>query len=126
MSLLDHNRIRVDRISYESKTTDKRQQNDCRAKKNLGGLLRLITTGLRKKIRRVVGFGRESMRRGSHVSIILKVFFLFSSFVMVFLCLGLSVFSTIENHEYEVEAEAILFNLEIVIVIWFGCEFVVR
>lgn len=56
-----------------------------------------------------------------------SLFFSFSSrFVMVFLCLGLSVFSTIENHEYEVEAEAILFNLEIVIVIWFGCEFVVR
>ena len=45
---------------------------------------------------------------------------------MVFLCLGLSVFSTIEDHEYEIEAEEALFNLEIVIVIWFGLEFVVR
>ena len=30
-------RIRVDRLSYESKTTDKRQQNDWRARKNLDG-----------------------------------------------------------------------------------------
>lgn len=45
---------------------------------------------------------------------------------MVFLCLGLSVFSTIEEHDYEEEAETLLFNLEIVIVIWFGIEFFVR
>ena len=32
-------RIRVDLLSYESKTTDKRQQNDWRAKKNLDGWL---------------------------------------------------------------------------------------
>ena len=31
-------RIRVDLLSYESKLTDKRQQNDWRAKKNLDGL----------------------------------------------------------------------------------------
>ena len=30
--------IRVDLLSYESKTTDKRQQNDWRTKKNLDGL----------------------------------------------------------------------------------------
>ena len=30
-------RIRVDLLSYERKTTDKRQQNDWRAKKNLDG-----------------------------------------------------------------------------------------
>ena len=45
---------------------------------------------------------------------------------MVFFCLALNVFSTIENHEYEKEAEAALYNLEIVIVIWFGLEFCVR
>ena len=31
-------RIRVDLLSYESKTTDERQQNDWRAKKNLDGV----------------------------------------------------------------------------------------
>ena len=31
-------RIRVDLLSYESKTTGKRQQNDSRAKKNLDGI----------------------------------------------------------------------------------------
>ena len=30
-------RFRVDHLSYESKTTDKQQQNDWRAKKNLDG-----------------------------------------------------------------------------------------
>ncbi len=45
---------------------------------------------------------------------------------MVFLCLGLSVFSTIEDHEYEEQAETALFNLEIIIVIWFGIEFIIR
>ena len=47
-------------------------------------------------------------------------------FCVVILCLGLSVFSTIEGHEYEKEAEFALFNLEIFIVIWFGFEFVIR
>ncbi|XP_040564992.1 potassium voltage-gated channel subfamily KQT member 1 isoform X28 [Lepeophtheirus salmonis] len=47
-------------------------------------------------------------------------------FAIVFLCLGLSVFSTIEGHEYEVYVEATLFYLEIVIVLWFGIEFLVR
>ena len=47
-------------------------------------------------------------------------------FVVVFLCLGLSVLSTIEDHLYEEEIEFALFHLEIVIVIWFGLEFVVR
>ena len=47
-------------------------------------------------------------------------------FCVVILCLGLSVFSTIEGHEYEKEAEFALFNLEIFIVIWFGVEFVIR
>ena len=45
---------------------------------------------------------------------------------MVFLCLGLSVFSTIEDHDYEKEAEDVLYYLEIVIVIWFGFEFFAR
>ena len=45
---------------------------------------------------------------------------------MVFLCLGLSVFSTIEDHEYEDVAEAALFHLEVLVVIWFGLEFIVR
>ncbi len=45
---------------------------------------------------------------------------------MVFICLGLSVFSTIKDHEYEEEAEVALFNLEIIIVIWFGFEFIIR
>ena len=47
-------------------------------------------------------------------------------FCLVFFCLGLSVFSTIEGHEYEKEAEKALFNLEIVIVVWFGFEFIAR
>jgi len=47
-------------------------------------------------------------------------------FCIVILCLGLSVFSTIEGHEYEKEAEFALFNLEIFIVVWFGIEFIVR
>ena len=45
---------------------------------------------------------------------------------MVFLCLGLSVFSTIEDHEYEDLAETSLFYLEVVVVVWFGIEFIVR
>lgn len=51
---------------------------------------------------------------------------LFRRFCLVFFCLGLSVFSTIEGHEYEKEAEYALFNLEIIIVIWFGIEFIIR
>lgn len=45
---------------------------------------------------------------------------------MVFLGLGLSVFSTIEGHEYEKEAETVLFNVEIIIVVWFAIEFLIR
>ena len=45
---------------------------------------------------------------------------------MVFLCLGLSVFSTIEENEYEEQIDSALYNLEIVIVIWFGLEFIIR
>ena len=45
---------------------------------------------------------------------------------MVFLCLGLSVFSTIPDNEYEDGIESALYNLEIVIVIWFGLEFIIR
>ena len=47
-------------------------------------------------------------------------------FFMVFLCLGLSVFSTIEDHEYEDLAETSLFYLEVLVVVWFGIEFIVR
>lgn len=51
------------------------------------------------------------------------VFFHFR-FLMVFTCLALSVFSTID--EYEQEATDLLFYLEIVVVIWFSIEFVLR
>ena len=44
----------------------------------------------------------------------------------VFVCLGLSVVSTIEDHEYEQQIESALYNLEVVIVIWFGLEFFIR
>ena len=47
-------------------------------------------------------------------------------FCVVFLGLGLSVFSTIEGHEYEKEAETVLFNVEIIIVVWFAIEFLIR
>ena len=56
-----------------------------------------------------------------------QVSFKFSfRFFMVFLCLGLSVFSTIEDHEYEDLAETSLFYLEVLVVVWFGIEFIVR
>merc|ERR1711981_1518513 len=45
---------------------------------------------------------------------------------MVFLCLGLSVFSTIPDNEYEQQIDSALYHLEIVIVIWFGMEFIIR
>ena len=45
-------------------------------------------------------------------------------FCFVFMCLALSVFATIEEHEEE--AGVMLYYLEIVIVIWFGVEFCVR
>ncbi|XP_055920816.1 potassium voltage-gated channel subfamily KQT member 4 isoform X12 [Eupeodes corollae] len=45
-------------------------------------------------------------------------------FLMVFTCLALSVFSTIE--EYEKEALYILFRMEILVVIWFTVEFFFR
>ena len=45
---------------------------------------------------------------------------------MVLLCLGLSVLSTIQDAEYEEEVASALFNIEIVIVIWFGIEFLIR
>ncbi|XP_055603096.1 potassium voltage-gated channel subfamily KQT member 1-like isoform X5 [Uranotaenia lowii] len=45
-------------------------------------------------------------------------------FIMVFTCLALSVFSTIA--EYEEQATAILFVMEIIVVIWFGVEFFLR
>ena len=48
------------------------------------------------------------------------------SFVIVFLCLGLSVFATIEDHQFEVEVEDALFYLEIVVVVWFSIEFFFR
>lgn len=43
---------------------------------------------------------------------------------MVFMCLSLSVFSTIE--EYEAKAGIVLFYMETVVVIWFAIEFVLR
>merc|ERR1711963_58720 len=45
-------------------------------------------------------------------------------FCLVFLCLGLSVFSTIEVHGEE--AGRILYHLEIIIVVWFSLELVIR
>ena len=45
-------------------------------------------------------------------------------FCFVFMCLALSVFATIEEHEEE--AGLMLYYLEIVIVIWFGIEFFIR
>ena len=50
----------------------------------------------------------------------------FFSFVVVFLCLGLTVFSTIPDNEYEEDIGSALFNLEVVVVIWFGLEFIIR
>ena len=45
-------------------------------------------------------------------------------FCLVCLCLGLSIFSTIA--EYEAEAGELLYQLEIVIVLWFSLELIVR
>lgn len=45
-------------------------------------------------------------------------------FLMVFTCLALSVFSTIQ--EYEDQAIALLFVMEIIVVIWFSIEFFLR
>ena len=45
-------------------------------------------------------------------------------FCFVFMCLALSVFATIEEHEDE--AGEMLYYLEIVIVVWFGVEFFIR
>ncbi|XP_044021074.1 potassium voltage-gated channel subfamily KQT member 1-like isoform X3 [Aphidius gifuensis] len=45
-------------------------------------------------------------------------------FCMVFTCLVLSVFSTID--EYEKEAGLLLYYMELVVVIWFGMEFCFR
>ena len=46
--------------------------------------------------------------------------------MIVFLCLGLSVFATIEDHKFEHEVENALFYLEIVVVVWFSIEFFFR
>jgi len=45
-------------------------------------------------------------------------------FFIVFVCLALSVFSTIDSHEKE--AGEVLYHLEIFIVVWFSVEFLVR
>ena len=47
-------------------------------------------------------------------------------FFLVFLCLGLSIFSTIPEYEEAESAAEILFSLEIIIVIWFSLELIVR
>uniref|UniRef100_A0A182FH70 Ion transport domain-containing protein n=1 Tax=Anopheles albimanus TaxID=7167 RepID=A0A182FH70_ANOAL len=49
------------------------------------------------------------------------IFYHVCVFLMVFTCLALSVFSTIQ--EYEDQAIAILFVMEIIVVIWFSIEF---
>lgn len=51
-------------------------------------------------------------------------FLSFQSFLMVFTCLALSVFSTIE--EYEHQAIDILLKMEILVVLWFTTEFAGR
>lgn len=43
---------------------------------------------------------------------------------MVFMCLSLSVFSTIE--EYEARTSVVLFYMETVVVVWFAIEFFLR
>ncbi|KAG9509017.1 Potassium voltage-gated channel subfamily KQT member 5, partial [Fragariocoptes setiger] len=48
----------------------------------------------------------------------------FLLFIMVFACLVLSVFATID--EYEAEASRALFHMEIIMVNWFTIEFIVR
>lgn len=45
-------------------------------------------------------------------------------FLLVFVCLGLSIFNTIE--EYEKDTGEILYNLEIIIVVWFSQELIIR
>ncbi|KAG6457728.1 hypothetical protein O3G_MSEX010451 [Manduca sexta] len=52
------------------------------------------------------------------------VFYHIIVFLMVFMCLLLSVFSTIE--EYEAKAGIVLFYMETVVVIWFAIEFFLR
>ncbi|XP_038119152.1 uncharacterized protein LOC6036398 isoform X1 [Culex quinquefasciatus] len=52
------------------------------------------------------------------------IFYHVCVFFMVFTCLALSVFSTIQ--EYEEQAIAILFVMEIIVVIWFSIEFFLR
>ncbi|XP_035906103.1 potassium voltage-gated channel subfamily KQT member 5-like isoform X6 [Anopheles stephensi] len=52
------------------------------------------------------------------------IFYHVCVFLMVFTCLALSVFSTIQ--EYEEQAIAILFVMEIIVVIWFSIEFFLR
>ncbi|XP_035790224.1 potassium voltage-gated channel subfamily KQT member 2-like isoform X3 [Anopheles albimanus] len=52
------------------------------------------------------------------------IFYHVCVFLMVFTCLALSVFSTIQ--EYEDQAIAILFVMEIIVVIWFSIEFFLR
>lgn len=50
--------------------------------------------------------------------------FLCFRFCMVFMCLALSVFSTIKD--YEETAALVLFYMEAVVVIWFAVEFSLR
>ncbi|EEB18122.1 potassium channel kcnq, putative [Pediculus humanus corporis] len=45
-------------------------------------------------------------------------------FFVVFSCLALSVFATIK--EYQVQAEILLFYMEIIVVVWFSIEFFLR
>ncbi|XP_055689722.1 potassium voltage-gated channel subfamily KQT member 4 isoform X4 [Lutzomyia longipalpis] len=52
------------------------------------------------------------------------VFYHVLVFLMVFTCLALSVFSTIQ--EYEDQAIDLLFRMEIIVVIWFTIEFFLR
>lgn len=64
-------------------------------------------------------------RNFQHDMFLIKLFLMSHfSFLMVFTCLALSVFSTIQ--EYEEQAIALLFVMEIIVVIWFSIEFFLR
>lgn len=57
-------------------------------------------------------------------SISMKIFVCLNRFVMVFACLALSVFSTID--EFQETADVALLYMEGLVVLWFTIEFVFR
>lgn len=58
------------------------------------------------------------------VEMINTFFFVIGRFIMVFACLTLSVFSTI--NEYQETADAALLHMEGLVVFWFTMEFICR